>query len=60
MVMCSANVNIQTYDIHMIIEIQSGFNWQRHNMFKLTISFQSTGDINSLSFNIFGLFQKHF
>ena len=58
--MCSENVNIQTYDIHMIIEIQSGFKWQRHNMLKLTISFQSTGDINSLSFNIFGLFQKHF
>ena len=29
----------------MIIETQSGFKRQRHNTFKLTISFQSTGSI---------------
>ena len=36
MVMCSTYINIHTYEIHMILEIQYGFKWQSHNTFKLT------------------------
>ena len=36
MVVCSTYINMHTYEIHMILEIQCGFKWQSHNTFKLT------------------------